>query len=184
VGLPLITTGFSPFRKVRPSADKFVERLYRDGQANNRYQLYGYSRHAEDLLKLDQLVFHIRQLCQPLEVHFLGDKHEGVPDQSRRERMLRDYPSSSNLSCKLEETLNGKCDAALRHALSNWNFPFVGVNYPHDEMTYTYASQNPVLVRRPCDPLEAGPAHFQEADETVELGKGQHLSSERVDCRD
>jgi HEPN domain-containing protein len=147
------------------TTDRFVERLYRDGQAHNRYQLYGYSRHAEDLLKLDQLVFHIRWLCQPLEVHFLGKKYDGMPDQSKRERMLRDHPSSWNLSCKLEETIEGKRGEVLRHALLNLNFPFVGEDYPHTEISYIYASQNPVLVRRLYDPLEAGPAHFQKADE-------------------
>jgi hypothetical protein len=144
--------------------DAFVERLYRDGQAHNRYQLYGYVRHAEDLFKLDQLVFHVRRLCQPLEVHFLGEPRDGVPDQSKRQRM-KDHPTFWNLSCKLEETMDGKRGETLRHALLNWNFPFIGDSYPHVETSYVYVSQNPVLVRRLYDPLDAGPAHFQESDD-------------------
>jgi HEPN domain-containing protein len=87
--------------------DSFIERLYRDGQAHNRYQLYGYVRHAEDLFKLDQLVFYVRRLCQPLEVHFLGKKRDGVTNQSKRQRILQDE-SSWKLNCKLEDTMEGR----------------------------------------------------------------------------
>ena len=143
--------------------DSFIERLYRDGQAHNRYQLYGYVRHAEDLFKLDQLVFYLRRLCQPLEVHFQGKKRDGVTNHSKRQRMLQDR-NSWKLHCKLEDTMEGKRGEILRHALLNWNFPFAGDDYPHVETSYVYASQDPVLVRRLYDPLNAGPAYFQESD--------------------
>ncbi|MFB9265079.1 hypothetical protein ACFFWD_18300 [Bradyrhizobium erythrophlei] len=41
----------------------FVALLHRDGQADNRYQLFGYSRQPEDLWKLDQVVFSVRRTC-------------------------------------------------------------------------------------------------------------------------
>jgi len=144
--------------------EAYIKRLYRDGKADNRYQIYGYSRQAEDLWKLDQVVFAIRRLCQPLEVHFLGKEYDGAPSQTRRERMLKDHQTSSNLQSKLEDTKSGKRGQELLHTLLNWNFPFAGDNYQHTETSYTWSSQEPVLIRRLYDPLRAGIEHFSDSD--------------------
>jgi HEPN domain-containing protein len=64
--------------------ETFLGRLHQYGQADNRYQLYGYVRHAEDLWKFDQIVFNVRRLCRSLEVHFLGETTAEVPDDSVR----------------------------------------------------------------------------------------------------
>jgi hypothetical protein len=146
------------------TTEKFIERLYRDGRADNRYQLFGYNLHMEDLFKVDQVIFAIRRLCQPLETHFLIKKMPGVPDQSRRERMIKDHPSSVNLRSKLEEVASGQRGETLRQALLNWNFPFAPFNYPHMPISYSTASRNPILVRRLYDPLETGPQSFANAD--------------------
>jgi hypothetical protein len=146
------------------TTEAFVERLYRDGQADNRYQLFGYVLHMEDLFKVDQLVFQMRRLCQPLESHFLGEKTLGVPDQSRRERMIRDHPTSVDLHSKLEQVATGQRGQVLQQALLNWNFPFAPANFSHSPIVYRTASQNPVLVRRLFDPLEAGAQHFAGSD--------------------
>lgn len=144
--------------------DVFLERLYQNGKANNRYQLYGYVRHAEDLWKLDQVVFKVRPLCRPLETHFLGENIVGVPDDSIRRRLLKDRPSAWTLHCNLETTIEGRRGETLKHALLNWNFAFAPDNYRHTKTDYRSASNNPVLDRRIYDPLEGGPAHFAEAD--------------------
>jgi hypothetical protein len=144
--------------------ETFIERLYRDGQADNRYQLYGYVRHAEDLWKLDQLIFNVRRLCRPLETHFLGEKKVGAPDDSIRRRLLKDKPSAWTLNCKLEATVEGQRGETLKHALLNWNFAFAPNNYSHTRTDYRSASNNSVLIRRIYDPLEGGPKHFDHAD--------------------
>jgi hypothetical protein len=144
---------------------RFIERLYRDGQPDNRYQLFGYVRHCDDLFKLDEVVFRVRRLCQPLEAHFLGKKHRGVPDQSRRERMVRDHPMSMRLNCKLEDTISGNRGAALQHALLNWNFAFAPCGYADSEFRYSSTARNPVLVRRLYDPLRAGPQAASNCDD-------------------
>lgn len=142
----------------------FLQRLHRDGNADNRYQLYGYVRHAEDLWKLDQLVFNVRRLCRPLETHFLGEKIAGVPDDSIRRRLKKDMPSSWTLHCNLETTIEGGRGEVLKHALLNWNFAFAPDNYLHTQTDYRSAWNNSVLIRRIYDPLEGGPANFTEAD--------------------
>jgi HEPN domain-containing protein len=67
--------------------DLFLKRLYRGGRADNRYQLFGYVRHSEDLFKLDQMIFAIRSLCHQLDAHFLTKKQPDVSDHSIRGRM-------------------------------------------------------------------------------------------------
>lgn len=147
------------------TSQEYIKRLNRNGDADNRYQIYGYSRQAEDLWKLDQIVFSIRRLCQPLEVHFLNKPRAGFPDQTRRERMLLDASTSWNLQCRIEETIQGRRGSEVRDALLNWNFPFLrGQSFDHKEQSYTWSSQEPVLVKRLFDPLERGPESYSESD--------------------
>ena len=87
----------------------FVKRLHQDGQANNRYLLFGYGRHAEDLFKLDQVVFSVRRLAQPLEARWVGEKDDDdLPKDSIRESLGKWPKKHANLQSKLEETMEGK----------------------------------------------------------------------------
>jgi hypothetical protein len=145
----------------------FIRRLYQDGQAHNRYLLFGYGRSAEDLFKLDQVVFGIRRLAQPLEVRFVGDddnQDDGLPRYSRRTALAMRPGKHENLQSKLEETMEGKRGEELRHVLLNWNFPFAGDDYPHEMSTFTSAYQNPILMTRLYEPLHCGQSHFGEGD--------------------
>lgn len=163
--------------------EKFLARLWRYGQADNRYQLLGYNRHGEDLFKLDMLVFAVRRLCQPLETHFLGKKRKGTPDQSRRERMLKDHPVSSNLNSHLEEMMNGKWGKVLRHTALNCNFPFAPEGYKH-RMRYGATFVNPVLVRRILDPLESGKPEYEAHSDKLWkwVHDNIHLPSDFIDA--
>lgn len=84
----------------------FIERLYRDGRADNRYQLFGYSRRPEDLWKLDQAIFAIRRMCCPLEAYVLGKPYDGAANLSNRE-VLAHYPGRWRLNSLLESTMGG-----------------------------------------------------------------------------
>ena len=152
----------------KETVDEFVGRLYRDGQADNRYQLYGYVRRADDLFKLDQLVFAVRPMCQPLEVHFLGKSRPDVPDTSRRDWMQKNPNAFTNLNSRLEEIMSGKGGVDLTHAALNCNFPFARSGFAHTPIGYVTASQNPVLFRRIYEPLKHGPQHFAETDQLWE----------------
>jgi HEPN domain-containing protein len=153
------------------SAEKFIARLYRDGQADNRYQIFGYSRHPEDLWKLDQVVYSVRRVCKTLEAYELGKPHEGTANMSNRE-VLRKFPRRWRLNSKLEETISGKHGEELLEASLTWNFPFAPGDYKQPPMTYTSSTQNPVLVRRLYDPLEGGPTSFAHNDTLWEWVKG------------
>ncbi|MET3225853.1 hypothetical protein ABIF35_006640 [Bradyrhizobium japonicum] len=141
----------------------FIGRLHRDGQADNRYQLFGYSRQPEDLWKLDQVVYSVRRACRPLETYGLGKPLDGSANLSNRD-LLKRYPKRWQLSSRLESTMSGKNGDELKHAALTWNFPFAPPDYNQPPVSYTSASQNPVLVRRLYDPLEAGPEHFAHND--------------------
>jgi hypothetical protein len=49
------------------SAVEFIAHLSRNGNADNRYLLYGYVTHSQDLYMLDQIVFSVRRLICPLD---------------------------------------------------------------------------------------------------------------------
>jgi hypothetical protein len=139
--------------------EDFVKRLYFYGQPDNRYLFIGYIRRGSDILKLDQLVFAARRLCKPLESHFLGGKFKNnpkLPQETIRQRMVKDDPSSRNLHSSLEKVLSGERGKLLQRVLLNWNFPFAPPDYKHGRMSYGHRSVNPVFVRRFLDPLDAG----------------------------
>ena len=141
----------------------FIARLYSNGQAANRYQLFGYALRAEDLLKLDQIVFSVRRLCQPLEAHFLLVPRRGVPDKSKRQRMNRNE-GSWRLHAKLEEIMSRKHGETLQGALLDWNYPFAPKDWVSPPMTYRYSGRDSVLIRRLLDPLRSSPTNFAEVD--------------------
>lgn len=153
--------------------EAFVKRLYRDGQADNRYQLFGYVLHMEDLLKFDQLIFAVRPLCQPLEARFVSEKATNSPNESRRQRMAKGKENSiwHNLRANLERTSNGLRGEEAQKALLDWNYPFASPEYKHPPFRYATSSQNPVLVRRLFDPLR-GASSFEDADKLWAWVKG------------
>ncbi|WP_439395182.1 hypothetical protein ACRQ5Q_39425 [Bradyrhizobium sp. PMVTL-01] len=142
------------------TTETFIKRIHIYGHPDNRYQFIGYVKHGTDVLKLDQVIFAIRRLCQPLEAHFLGragKDQPGVPNQTRRERMLQDDPHSRNLHSTLEQIVQGKRGKLLRRVLLNWNFPFAPGDFKHGRLQYHgFSMVNPVLVRRFLDPLDTG----------------------------
>ncbi len=160
--------------------ENFIARLYRDGQADNRYQIFGYSRHPEDLWKLDQVVYSVRRVCKTLEAYELGKPHDGAANMANRE-VLRKFPKRWRLNSKPEETMSGNHGQELLEASLTWNFPFAPHDYKHPPMTYTSSIQNPVLVRRLFDPLEGGPKEFAHNDMLWEWVKNNiHLSKEII----
>lgn len=143
----------------------FIRRLYQDGNADNRYLLYGYGRNPEDLFKLDQVVFSVRRLAQALEVRYVGDREDdGLPRYSRREALAMRPTRHENLQSNLEQTMEGKRGEELQSVLLNWNFPFTDHHYRHEQSTFTFAHQNPILMTRLYEPLDCGQSHFAEGD--------------------
>jgi hypothetical protein len=104
---------------------EFLERLYDAGRADNRYQVFGYERHAEDLVKLDVLVFAVRRLCRRLD----DSVHERLSEVTHRQ-MLREHETDwlLQLNGRLEQVIRGE-DSALRDAACLFNFRFAPPEY-------------------------------------------------------
>ena len=135
--------------------EDFVRRLYRDGNADNRYQLFGFVQHREDLFKLDTMVFALRRLCVPLDAYYLSRHHPGTRNPTHRD-ILTDQADWWTVSstCKLEKTADGKRGGRLRDMLLSFNFPFAPKDYAHGRLRIGTASHNPVLARSILNPLE------------------------------
>lgn len=107
------------------STETFLGRLYENGQADNRYHVFGYVLHSEDLYKFDRLYFAIRRLCCPLDCYLLGSLRHGQPDTTIREQLERqpDYMPRWAGS-RLQKLIGDKSSEPLRHAALNHNFLF------------------------------------------------------------
>lgn len=151
------------------SVEMYIARLYRDGQADNRYQIFGYSRHPEDLWKLDQVVFSVRRACRQLEAYELGESYQGAINTSNRE-VLGKYPKRWRLPSRLEEIMSGKHGEELAKAALTSNFPFAP-DREQSQMSYTSSVRNSVLGRRLFDPL-GDPENFAHNDALWDWVKG------------
>jgi hypothetical protein len=145
------------------STKDFIKRLYRNGQPNNRYQIFGYARRTDDLWKLDEVVFNVRRLCRPLEAHFLFDPRPGVPDESKRQWIAKDE-HSWKLGGKLEEIIAGTHGETLQSALLDWNRWFSPTGRAFSPKTYISSASKSMLRHRLLDSLDYGPHGFAEAD--------------------
>lgn len=149
------------WREETPEA--FLTRLYASGQADNRYQVFGFSRHAEDLWKLDMMAFAIRRLCKVLNAYELGKANLNASNRSNRSVLL-EFQTRWRINSRLEKTLAGEFGDDRRVALTTWNFAFAPDTPQPRSMEYSFASSDSVLVRRLYDPLRGGPDEFAHND--------------------
>ncbi len=138
--------------------EAFIRRLHHDGNADNRYQIFGYVQHREDLFKLDSMVFALRRLCVPLDAYFLGRPRPGAQNPAHRELLTKQpqYWAVSSAS-KLEKTAKGARGVRLQEVLLNFNFPFAPGDFAHENIIGRMASHNPVLGRSILQPLQQAP---------------------------
>ena len=105
--------------------DAFIHRFYCNGNADNRYQIFGFVQHREDLFKLDLMVFSLRRLCVPLDTYFIGNPRSGTRRPTHYDILAR-QPDWWNISsgCFLEETVRGERGESLRKIVLDLNFTF------------------------------------------------------------
>lgn len=146
----------NPWRDETPEG--FFHRLYSNGNADNRYQIFGFAQHREDLFKIDLMVHALRRLCVRLDAYNMGKKRPGRMNPTHRD-ILTKQPEWWTVSsaCKLEKTVSGKRGERLREVLLNLNVPFASDDFPHGSLRSRTASQNPVLARSILTPLDQAP---------------------------
>lgn len=151
------------------TAEQYIQRISDGGDAHNRYQIYGYSLHSEDLYKLDRMVYSIRRLCCPLDKYLFGNVRHGQPARTFREILESDldYMPHKNGS-RWQKLTQQKAPEQVRFAALNHNVLFAEDDFEHGTLQTGSSSLNPVLGRRILLADEQG-ATGERAAETVEL---------------
>jgi len=148
---------------------KFVRRLYDEGNADNRYQIYGYRRGSDDLFKVDQLVFSLRRLCWPLDTYIANS--EGKGDIPTFREILKSDPEfwffGAGDSSPLYQIYDGKYGAETRHKFLDLNFPFAPEGFVHSDFQERRAFKNPVLLRYIHDPLKSASLRAQSEGNAI-----------------
>lgn len=121
-----------PWRK--ETLTGYIARLNDLGDANNRYNIFGYTQRWEDLSHLDQAVWSIRRLAFNLDAYpFIGRPDpSGNQPKTVREMLLQfpEYCSRAHGS-RLQKLLGTKGDDELRDAGLKMNFVFAPDDYDH-----------------------------------------------------
>ena len=131
--------------------EDFLQRIYGNGNPDNRYQIFGFQQFRENIFKLDTMVFALRRLCVPLDGYILDSKVTNLTNRDRLAKQPKQWKVSS--TSKLENTISGKRGGRMNKILLNLNFPFSPDDFPHDRIQGIMASQNPVLGRLILKPL-------------------------------
>ena len=132
-----------------------LRRFYLNGNADNRYHIFGLVRLREDLFKLDLLVYALRRLCIPLDAYYPVRRERGGTSVRYRDMLTEQSKYWALIShCKLVETATGKRGNVLRDVFLNMNLPFAPDDYEHRDLSSGMKSATPVLARSVLRPLE------------------------------
>jgi len=152
------------------SAEEFMAHLLDNGNADNRYAIYGYVTGTQDLHMLDAIVFAVRRLICELDVEvFTGADEPGVPSFTHRDILTQQPAFRFPMAMPLDDLVGSREDTPLRQAALNLNFPFAPVNFVHRPMPEGASSSNPVIIRRILDPLASDDPNL--AREGIELAR-------------
>ncbi|MCP1850266.1 MULTISPECIES: hypothetical protein [unclassified Bradyrhizobium] len=126
--------------------------LLDNGNADNRYAIYGYVTSTQDLHMLDAMVFAIRRLVCELDGRvFTGDEPD-LPTLTHREILTLQPDYYGRMGMPLDNLIDTREDTPLRQAALNLNLPFAPRDIAHRPMPEGTASSNPVIIRRILDP--------------------------------
>ncbi len=136
------------------SADEFVRHLLDNGNADNRYAIYGYATSSQDLHMLDQMVFAVRRLVCELDERMFPGTDPKLPTVTYREILTRQPRWFSSVGLPLDKVINAREDSPKRRAALNLNLEFAPPDYAHEPMPSGSSASNPVIIRRILDPLD------------------------------
>ncbi len=149
--------------------EQFTEYLLRNGNADNRYLIYGYVTSSQDLHMLDTMVFAIRRLICPLDERMFPRRDPGAPTVTHREILTRQPEHYGRMFMPLDDLISAREASPARAVALNLNVAFAPEDYPHEPLRSGSSARNPVIMRRILDPLESdNPAY---AAEGVELAR-------------
>lgn len=136
----------------------FMNRFHHNGNADNRYQIFGFVRHDDDLFKLDSMVFALRRLCVPLDAYYWAQHRPGKSNPTNRDMLSHRAKCWALVPhCRLKNTSDGKRGERLREVFLNVNLPFAPDDFDHPGLRTGMAAANPVLLRSVLKPLDRAP---------------------------
>jgi hypothetical protein len=141
---------------IERSAKDFVAHLLRQGNAHNRYLIYGYVMHRQDLYMLDQMVFAVRRLICPLDERAFPSRVRSAPTITNRERLVSEPEYYSNLYMPLDELIHDSETSPARKAALNLNTAFAPPDFTHTPVCWGSSFHNAVIFRRILNPLQSG----------------------------
>lgn len=135
----------------------FIARIYKWGNADNRYNIYGYSQHPGDTYKVDELMFAVRRLCIDLGGYYVPPS-EGMSGLKTFDLLKnqpdwwRHWPDLKPERMSSESKVNNLPE--LREVFLSWNFPFAPTGYDHGSTRIRSNSYNPVIYRHVVEPIK------------------------------
>jgi hypothetical protein len=147
--------------------EQFMEYLLRNGNADNRYLIYGYVWQSQDVHMLDQVVFGVRRLTCALDERYISTREPGAPTSTNRDILAAQPSYFGRLFLRLDELISASEDTPARIAALNLNMAFAPPNYKHIPMRGGTSSRNPVILRNILRPLESSDA--RSAAEGLEI---------------
>ena len=135
------------------SGDEFMQHLLDNGNADNRYAIYGYTTSSQDLHMLDRMVFAIRRLVCELDGRVFPGADPALPAMTHRDILTQQPEWYSSVGMPLDKLIQTKDDTPQRRAALNLNLLFAPDDFVHDPIQSGHSAQNPVILRRILDPL-------------------------------
>lgn len=132
-----------------------MEHLLRNGNADNRYLIYGYVTSSQELHMQDAIVFAVRRLICPLDERWPPSREPEAPTFTNRELLVRQPEYFGRLFMPLDDLIGAREESPKRAAALNLNMAFAPDDYQHEPLRSGSSSRNPVIIRRILDPLES-----------------------------
>lgn len=143
--------GLPYWRDETPEA--FLARLTNSGGADGRYNMFGFSHHRDDVLKLDIMVFRIRRLTVDLDAAPNKDR----PDLTNRVHLSAN-PAYLGMrpGAPLDKLRSGSMLGTQRARTAfDLNLPFAPNDFEHGSLPGGFSASNSVLVRSLADDLRS-----------------------------
>lgn len=126
----------------------FIQHLFDNGNADQRYAIHSYYTWSQDLHMLDRMVFLIRRLIVRLDEPLMPQMPGLAMDL-----LARDPSYAPGCALPFDMLICSSEADPQRAALLNLNLAFAPSDYPHVPIPGRTASSNSVLIRRILDPL-------------------------------
>jgi hypothetical protein len=130
---------------------QFMDRLYDNGNADNRYQTYGFNKVMEELHMVDAMVHAIRRLVVPLDEPVAP----GRPSSPTYRKLLATQAHyDPKLGMPLDHAINNATSPLHFWTLNN-NYAFAPRGFCHGSEEVTTSARTAVLSRRIIEPLRS-----------------------------